>query len=356
MKKSYKITDADFARMKKVHNKKSYNDNSFHFYLSFNMRVFIALLIVIELGIISYQCFLKGDTFDRSVILEYDKSSEAKYDYMFDLNGTLNGINTDFYYNYNLDEEVNYKYTKDLTGKLIVYSSLDNSILNSVDYVLTEGVSNEEKSNKLEIVQNYLLDYNVYKQVMEATKLQYNVDVYAVLDLNMNVDISYKYENFSKETNLVDVVNAQVVFRDNISFENEPMKYSNAYIEHKEPDTREKLLAYFGTIFMIIDVVFLLSVINFIVKTLPKKSRYTILRDGLLADYGKIIVNSKRMPKLDGLNVIDCYSFHELLDAQKLLEKPILYYEIVRGSKCVFIILDDNDVYKFVLKKCDVEY
>jgi hypothetical protein len=356
MKKQYKITYADFARMKKVHNKKKYNDNSFHFYLSFNARIFIALLIIIELGIISYQCFMKGDTFDRSIILEYDKSSEATYDYMFGLDGTLNGINTDFYYNYELEKVVDYDYSRNLNGKLVVYSALDNSVLNEVDYVLVEKVINEEKSNKLEIVQNYLLDHNIYRQVMEDTRAINNVDVYAVLNLNMNVDISYKYEKFNDVTNVSDVVNAKVIFRDNITFENESMKDNNAYIEHKEPDTREKLLAYFGTIFMIIDVVFLLSVINFIVKTLPKKSKYVILRDGLLADYGKVIVNSKKMPKIDGLNVIDCYSFHELLDAQKLLEKPILYYEIVNGSKCVFIILDDNDAYRFVLKKCDVEY
>ena len=47
MKKQYKITDADFARMKKVHSKKKYNDNSFHFYLSFNARIFIASFIML---------------------------------------------------------------------------------------------------------------------------------------------------------------------------------------------------------------------------------------------------------------------------------------------------------------------
>ena len=60
MKKQYKITDADFARMKRGHKKKKSNDNSFQFYLSFNMRDFFAIIIAIELGFLSYQCFLKG--------------------------------------------------------------------------------------------------------------------------------------------------------------------------------------------------------------------------------------------------------------------------------------------------------
>ena len=356
MKKQYKITDADFARMKRVHKKKKYNDNSFHFYLSFNMRVLFAIIIAIELGFLSYQCFLKGDTFDRSVILEYDKSSSSNYEYVFGVDGNLNGVNTKFIYNYKLDENVDYKYDNNLKGHFTVYSALDNRILKEEDYVLVETVQNEKKSNVLDINQMYLINYNVYRDIMNATSFEFNEAVYAKLDLDMNINVSYRYDNFTEDTNFSDVVSAELIIKDNISFISEPMEDTNAYIEHKEPTTREQVLAYLGTVFMIIDVVFILSVINFVVKTLPKKSKYTILRDGILADYNKIIVNSKKMPKTNGLNIIDCYSFHELLDAQKLLEKPIVYYEIVNGQKCVFIIIDDNDAYRFVLKKCDVEY
>ena len=62
------------------------------------------------------------------------------------------------------------------------------------------------------------------------------------------------------------------------------------------------------------------------------------------------------MPVLKEYNVIVCTSFSELLDAQRLLDKPIIYYEIVKDQKCVFVILGTNDAYKFTLKKCDIEY
>ena len=81
-----------------------------------------------------------------------------------------------------------------------------------------------------------------------------------------------------------------------------------------------------------------------------------MLRDGILKDYNKIIVNTKKMPKLNKFNVIDCWSFNELLDAQNTLNKPIIYYEITVGIKAIFFILNDGDVYQFVLKKADTDY
>ena len=79
-------------------------------------------------------------------------------------------------------------------------------------------------------------------------------------------------------------------------------------------------------------------------------------RDKLLKDYDKVIVNSKKIPNIKGLNIIDCYSFQELFDAQKLLEKPIIYFEIVKDQKALFFIIDGDDMYQFVLKECDVDY
>ena len=44
------------------------------------------------------------------------------------------------------------------------------------------------------------------------------------------------------------------------------------------------------------------------------------------------------------------------MDAQKLLKKPILYKDIVKDQKCIFVVVSDNDLYEFVLKEADIEY
>jgi hypothetical protein len=44
------------------------------------------------------------------------------------------------------------------------------------------------------------------------------------------------------------------------------------------------------------------------------------------------------------------------MDAQRMLEKPIIYFEIIKNQKCTFYIIDDKDVYEYTLKECDLEY
>ena len=87
-----------------------------------------------------------------------------------------------------------------------------------------------------------------------------------------------------------------------------------------------------------------------------KRTKYCKLRDGILNDYDKVIVNSKKIPVITDETVIDCYSFSELLDAQSTLQKPIIYYEIIRNQKSAFIIVDNGTVYRYILKECDLEY
>jgi hypothetical protein len=59
---------------------------------------------------------------------------------------------------------------------------------------------------------------------------------------------------------------------------------------------------------------------------------------------------------VEGQNIIDCYSFSELLDAQDTLKKPILYNEIVKNQKCIFLIVDGENVFRYVLKEVDLEF
>ena len=132
----------------------------------------------------------------------------------------------------------------------------------------------------------------------------------------------------------------------------ESAKYSN----FDKPKVVNTYLLYLGIVLMIVAVIVGLLVIAFIYSVTPKKSKYCALRDGILKDYGHIIVNSKRIPKIEKYNIIDCYSFSELLDAQKMIDKPIVYFEIVKNQKCMFFVVGENDIYKFVLKECDIDY
>ena len=48
-------------------------------------------------------------------------------------------------------------------------------------------------------------------------------------------------------------------------------------------------------------------------------------------------------------------SFEELLDVRDNLEKPILFYEIHKGQKSLFVVKSGNISYRYVLKLADLE-
>ena len=61
------------------------------------------------------------------------------------------------------------------------------------------------------------------------------------------------------------------------------------------------------------------------------------------------------MPDISEHNVIYYENLSELLDAQHLINKPIIYYEIIKKQKCIFVMTGATDTYRFTLKECDID-
>ena len=74
-----------------------------------------------------------------------------------------------------------------------------------------------------------------------------------------------------------------------------------------------------------------------------------------MKEYDRAIVKTRTMPDIDDLKVIEVESFEELIDARENLEKPILFIDINPGQKSCFLIINDRDAYKFILKEKDLE-
>ena len=128
------------------------------------------------------------------------------------------------------------------------------------------------------------------------------------------------------------------------------------YREHEASVLISKSSLFVAISLWIVDIIFLLLVCSFIMKSTPKKSNYMRIRNSLLKEHDNVIVYSKNDPDFKGYYVINCATFQELLDAQKVLSKPIIYNEYIKNQKCMFIIINDNDVYRYVLKEADLDY
>ena len=44
-----------------------------------------------------------------------------------------------------------------------------------------------------------------------------------------------------------------------------------------------------------------------------------------------------------------------MVDASQNLKSPILFYEVIKGEKCFFVIIKDDTLYKYRLTKAYLE-
>lgn len=370
-----KVRDDEFETMKRVHsNANKYVSRDFHFYLSYGARVALIFVGVLVIGILAYYCFKQSFSKVSKEVLNYDEKTTLDFSAdLFDnplgvtndegvdsyLSELVDNINNSIHYEYHTDHEVNvkYKYRVDVTMELENADTKKNFHKNT--YSLIDEVSDTVKNTKIvQIDQGVKLDYDFFNE--KAKDLEQLADgvVSGNLILKMYITLETNYEKFAKPVTKEEVIEIKTPLLSSQVSSVLVSKEKNAdkYMEEAKPELVNESMLYSGVALLIVDTMFLLTGVSFIFRSTPKKSKYCKLRDGLLDEYGSIIVNVRKMPSIKGKNVMDCYSFGELMDAQRILNKPIVFYELVKDQKCTFFIVGDNDIYEYTLKEADIEF
>ena len=369
--KKIKLTDKDFSKMKKVPNDTTkYVDYHKGFYLSYSLRVVLIFASVLVLGYLSYRCFTDSFTKESKVELNYTEKAAIDYkvqtfkDNPLGVNSTENylselvdQISTDLLYSYELDKDANISYSYYVEAVMEMRNK-NNESFHKDNNVLVSKIDKEiNNTNKVVISQNINLDFDYYYEKAKGI-VDLAGESLADLTVKMYIDLNINYAGFDepvKKTSVVEVLIPLLNPQVSVKLVND-LNNRDSFVKVVKPELTNEAMLYAGVSLLIIDTIFFLVACGFMFKTTPKKSKYCILRDGLLQEYDRIIVNSRKLPKIHGHNIIDCYSFSELMDAQRMLEKPIVYFEIVKNQKCTFYLIDENDVYEYTLKECDLEY
>ncbi len=375
-----KVTDKDFEQMERIpNNRNKYIKRGFNFYLSYTLRVIMMFGLVILIGFLIYFCFDNGFSKSKTISLAYEEKDSVDYDIKlldkednpfgtgeltpgeYYISDIIDDISTDLNYDYKLKDTADVKYSYYVDVALKLMDDNTQKEISDDNYPLVEKIVKEEKQVKeINVSQNINLDYDYYNKIAKSVKdinneSNSNISGYLLLKMFVNLETSYK--DFDEPLKKDVVVEVKIPLLSNqVSIE----KVSNydktdKYVKHFSPEPAVESLLYVGVILLILDTTLFLLSVNFVIKTFPKKSVYCVIRDGILRKYNRVIVNSRKMPDLSEYNIIDCESFGELLDAQRLLDKPIVYYEIVKKQKCIFVIIGVNDAYKYILKEADVD-
>lgn len=380
MAKDLKIKDSDFEKMEKVYSPRNkYVSKGFHLYFSYSARIFFMFLAIFVIAVISYMNYVNSFSKTEDVEMNYEIS--GKIDYKVSLlpgnpfeSGNLSAVNTyiadyiddvstDFFFNYEVDEASDIKYNYYVNAIMELRSDKDGAVLSRKEDILVPKVTKEELDTKeLELKQNVNLDYNHYntlaKEFANSVYKEHGINISGNLYLEMHVSLDTKNDDFNKAQEKEKVIKVEIPLLSTQvkAFMVDSINEKDIYTEHESAELISKSSLFVAISLWIVDIIFLLLVCGFIMKSTPKKSNYMRIRNSLLREHDNIIVNSKNDPNFEGYNVINCANFEELIDAQKVLGKPIIYHELVKNQKCMFIIINDKDVYRYVLKEADIEY
>jgi hypothetical protein len=295
----------------------------------------------------TYRVLVNSDEYYGSSYLESGKQ------YLSDV---VNTVETNFDYKLNFTRGMNYKYSYSIDGALYIDSedSKKNLITNKYNYAKQDVISGvDDSSVRIQVPIN--LNFKEYNDFVKNYKRKYGVSVVSKLVVKMTVNYEGTADIFKdkhKKTSVVEMIIPLGEKETSVGVAK--IDKSDKFVEENGNKLVNDVLLCAGIVLFVLAIILLFNSISFLLKLIPKKSKYNKKKDEILKNYDRVIVLSKKEPDIYGLKVIECTTFNELFDAQQSLDKPIVYYELIKNQKALFIIHNGTEVYRYILKECDL--
>ena len=301
-------------------------------------------------GASDYTVYLKDNDYYESKFL----NSGMKY-----VASLISTVNTSFNYEIHSTKNLDFDYTYKIVGNLKVTDKDNTSkVLYSKMYDLSEEKSDSINANNLVINENVDIDYNLYNQYVRNYLSQYGLDANAELQVSLVVNINGEYDNSNQQ-----IANGSVMIIDiPLSEQTIDIGIQNSSIDLNEKffDDTSYTVSNIG-LFLLSAISLIISLLLVIITTrLSKKyvrdNIYTVTLNRILKEYDRIIVNGTfTINEEKFLHKIYVDKFTELVDASQTFNEPILFYNVIPGEKCFFVIIKDDTLYKMRLTKAYLE-
>ena len=195
------------------------------------------------------------------------------------------------------------------------------------------------------------IDYEYYNSIATNFKSQYGVDSQSYLEVYLNT-----YNNVISDNQEIPKF-AQVLVQIPLSKKAIEIKFNtqeinkniDKLITSKSLVIKEHFEFIIGIIFMMLSIVFLLLMLITIRKRTKKTSYYDECINKILKEYDRLIVETSTYPKENDYNILIINSFNELIDVRDNLRSPIMFYRTDDNKKAKFYILNDGNLYLYVV-------
>lgn len=302
-----------------------------------------------ENGYIDYDVILKENKFYNGTVLGMNMA------YIPEL---IDKINLKFNYNFYSEEFVDINFDNTVKYEFIILDNKTKAVL--YNYVTSEEMTHRLfKDKSIKYSDEIQIDFTKYKLKYDELVLYYGNDITGYLnvcntiDKNSEMDVLDGYLDLDKAFSIKIPVSNKIFsieMNDEAKFNNEIEIYNDNKLSKAN-----SLLIFTTVILCALFVVVFLVFIKLISLLSNKLSKYDKYVYGLLREYDSIIVETLVYPNSEGLNKISVKNFKEILDAHDLVKKPIMYYNVVNHMKCIFYVLDKENLYVYTVKEVDLE-
>lgn len=335
-------------------------------YFSFESRIVILLIIIIVsffgAGLLIYKAVTVTDSdkiiYDEKSTINYnvcinDSSNYYKeacldegMEYIVDISDK---ILVDFDYVVDYSKEIDSKLNYYAVSKISVYNQKGGKVLHTTEEVLLERTSYSVLGQKANISVDVSIPFNEYSSYVKNYNAQYNVDSYAVLDIDFYVDNG----NVIKKAAALNMPLTGATYSiEKYDIENEKVNFNVLTDDWSNINSSYALV---GIIFVLFGLLAIIRLANLVYKITATSSLYEKKLQRILREYDRLIVIARGDYTIDdSKKLIKVTSFLELLDARNTLEKPIVYVR-VNNVKSEFFVEDSEAIYKFTLKEADFE-
>ncbi len=354
LEKDNKITNNN---PESLDNKSTIKYHGYSYYLTTYGMVLVILIIVFIIISIGYN-------FSKKETRQYTYDSKVNYQVCLKENNYYKDkcLNENTEYISSITDKINvdFNYTsvyEDIQKRSIKYYIKTSLIIKTDSESAKELYKDENKLTKVKklnidknvgvIAESITIPFDEYNNYATSYKNEYSLTGESIL----HVSLILKEKDQEKEVSKVSIPLTQLTYNINKT-------ESNNKIETYTVKSNS-IIKYLFILLLIITVLAfiytLYKIVRFIIKTLPKQSKYNKKLNKILNTYDRVIITLENKNTIINDNeVYTVQTFLELLDVRDTIDKPILYYK-VNDIKTEFYVQDDNKTYKYVMKESDFE-
>lgn len=293
---------------------------------------------------IDYKVYLKENDFFENDYLGVNKQYIANL---------INYIKANFEYKLSFDsDDILYKYEYYVSASVNVYEKDNDNVIFNKKEILLPKVSNVTSDKSLLIKEDIEIDYNYFNDLITKFVTFYDLDeVESVLTVDMHINAIGSCEDFVEHQENESIITLSIPLTTKtvaIELSDDLVDTSNN-VMLCETNKNVKYILIFAILVLIIDIVLIVLLIRYELKTRTPETIYTKKLKKILNNYGAYIQEVADDINLDGYQLVKLKTFEDLLDIRDTIKQPILMSHN-DTKKCTYFVILSNAKYLYIYR------